>query len=700
MHVSGAVVLPTAPPTFCGDDEWVRNHLRDREIERARRRGPGGDGTAVETVRFNRAEFTRQTEYLCVCLATQELLDADVSDGFVIGLKRRREFAMQLCEDYKHFTEAQKLDLVLALAVDLGVRDLALMMKTLPSIKRSGLVLNVAAAALGFSRKNDPNISKSVKRGLVPLAEQFFLLVGTIPPGPLFLLNLRLDLDLLIKWHRHRLRKASVEALELLDMVMRDLFATQGSMRFRRIDLSSEEMAAFVLKNERVHQVRSWSDLQRRLIGQQRFCFGLFHTHMPHAPLVFVQVLVTDHLCSKITPILEEETPVVATPSHVIFYSVSTSNTGLRGLNIASHLLFLTIQRMSSMLPQCTTAATLSPVPGFARWFKAALADGDQQTLLKQKPETDTRRKQDHKTHQSEPLQRSFFTAEQAQRLTVKFGVNHLVLHKWLRNKLSDPEWYKDTVLVDNIRDIMTAACGRYVLFERKKDKILDPVANFHLQNGAQVEQVNFLADTTPSAMATSLGMMINYRYCMTSIDVTSVSYKRQSLAAVSPAVARLAWPTPSVILDGKSTPVLIEASFMSLALRLSNTLVAIAVIIEIERLKDERNTPLFAKVYRAGDVISARGSLPTAIYFISVRVSSAHPYSLSEGHTFGERESLNDEPVPFTVRAETMTHLVLLPYTDVKAIQRESNVLRDYVGNDPRVWQQQHYMSFHGSKL
>ncbi|RLN56108.1 hypothetical protein BBJ28_00002415 [Nothophytophthora sp. Chile5] len=637
VHVSGAVVLPTAPPAFCGDDEWVRNHLRDRDLERAQRRGPDGDGTAVETVRFNRAEFTRQ-----------ELLDADVSDGFVIGLKRRREFAMQLCEDYKHFTEAQKLDLVLALAVDLGVRDLALMMKTLPSIKRSGLVLNVAAAALGFSRKNDPNISKSVKRGLVPLAEQFFLLVGTIPPGPLFLLNLRVDLDLLIKWHRHRLRKASVEALELLDMVMRDLFATQGSMRFRRIDLSSEEMAAFVLKNERVHQVRGWSDLQRRLVGQQRFCFGLFHTHMPHAPLVFVQVLVTDHLCSKITPILEEETPVVATPSHVIFYSVSTSNTGLRGLNIASHLLFLTIQRMSSMLPQCTTAATLSPVPGFARWFKAALADGDQQTLLKQKPETDTRKKKDHKTHQSEPLQRSFFTAEQAQRLAVKFGVNHLVLHKWLRNKLSDPEWYKDAVLVDSIRDIMTAACGRYVLFERKKDKILDPVANFHLQNGAQVEQVNFLADTTPSAMATSLGMMINYRYCMTSIDVTSVSYKRQSLAAVSPA----------------------------------------------------RNTPLFAKVYRAGDVISARGSLPTAIYFISVRVNSAHPYSLSEGHTFGERESLNDEPVPFTVRAETMTHLVLLTYTDVKAIQRESSVLRDYVGNDPRVWQQQHYMSFHGSKL
>ncbi|ETK85484.1 hypothetical protein F441_09858 [Phytophthora nicotianae CJ01A1] len=663
VHASVAMAPTESQPAFCGEDEWVRKHLEARDAERARRNAPDGGFTTVETVRFNRAEFTSQI---------QEFLDADVSDGFVIGLKRRREFALQLCEDYKKFTESQRLELVLALAVDLGVRDLAVMMRTLPSIKRSGLVLNVAAAALGFSRKNDPNISKSVKRGLVPLAEQFFLLVGTIQPGPLFLLNLRVDLGILIARHRDHLPKSSVEALGLLDLIMRDLFATQGSMRFRRIDLSSEDLAAFVLKHERVHQVRGWGDLQRRLGGRQRYCFGLFHMHMPHAPLVFVQTVVTDHLCSNITPILEEETPVVKNPSHIIFYSVSTSNTGLRGLNIASHLLFLTIQRMSSMFPQCKTAATLSPVPGFARWFKAALASGDQQSQTTSDAKNVLQNK-DPKLQRSEPLQRSFFNSEQAQRLNMKYGVNQLVLHKWLLKKLSDPAWHRDAELVDNIRDIITAACARYILFERRQDKILDPVANFHLQNGAQVEQINFMADTTPSALISALGMMINYRYCMTSIDVTSVSYKRKSLAAVSPAAARLVWPADSVILD------------------------------EIERLKDKRNTPLFAKVFRAGEIISARGSLPTAIYFIAsgrVRVHSAHPYTLCEGQTFGERESLNDEPVAFTVRAETATHLLLLPYNDVKAIQRESSALRDYEGSDPRVWQQQLYMSFHGSKL
>ena len=72
----------------------------------------------------------------------------------------------------------------------------------------------------------------------------------------------------------------------------------------------------------------------------------------------------------------------------------------------------------------------------------------------------------------------------------------------------------------------------------------------------------------------------------------------------------------------------------------------------------------------------------------------------LCEGHTFGERESLNDEPIAFTIRAATATHLLLLPYTDVKAIQVKSSALRDYVGTDSRVWQQQIYMSYHGSKL
>ncbi|POM59121.1 Hypothetical protein PHPALM_36140, partial [Phytophthora palmivora] len=207
------------------------------------------------------------------------------------------------------------------------------------------------------------------------------------------------------------------------------------------------------------------------------------------AGMTYSDTVVTDHLCNNITPVLEEDSPVVQNPSHIIFYS-------------------------------CTTAATLSPVPGFARWFKATLANGDQQSQATLDTKNVLKTGQSDEQQRLETLQRSFFTTEQAQRLTMKYGVNQLVLHKWLLKKISDTEWHKYAELVENIRDVISAACARYILFERKQDKILDPVANFHLQNGAQVEQINFMADTTPSALSSALGMMINYRYCMTSIDV------------------------------------------------------------------------------------------------------------------------------------------------------------------------------------
>ncbi|TYZ59576.1 hypothetical protein PybrP1_000435 [[Pythium] brassicae (nom. inval.)] len=580
---SASASAGVAAPAFQGSDEWVRAQLQRHVLKTKQRELRDADPTIIAP--FNRAEFTTRVD---------QILDGDVSDGFVIGLKRRREFALQLCEDYKYFTEAQKLELVLALAVDLGIQDLSLMVKTLPSIPRSNLVLNVLAAALGFSRKNDPTISKSIKRGLVPLTEQFFLLVGSIPPGPKFLLKLRVDLARLVKKFAPQLPRASVQALDFLDVVMRDLFATQAGMRFRRIDLSSEKLVAFVLKHERVHAFRGWADVQRRLAGPNRFCFGLFHANMPAAPLVFVQVLVADHLVARVDPILDADTELAGrAPSHIIFYAISNANGGLRGLNIASHLLFLTIQRMSSQFPECHTAATLSPVPGFGDWVRRALSSGPGSAL---------------------------FTPEQGRRVLIRFGVGPLGLAKWLLKRLSAPDWHADAAFVDIVRDVLTAACARYILFERKGEKILNPVANFHLQNGAQVEQVNFLADLSPPALAASCSMMINYRYVMTSIDATSVSYKRNALAALSPAVARLVLREPS------------------------------ALVGEIESLKEKRNIPLSGRV----------------------RVHTAHPYSLGEGGVIGEQEILNGEPVPFTVKAEVTTHVLLLPSADLLFVKQE----------------------------
>lgn len=500
---------------FQGGNDWIHTQRERQKLKLQQRAAIHASTTPL--VPFDRESFARQVK---------RVLEVDVNAGFVIGLKRRREFAAKLCHDYKFFTESQKLELVLALAVDLGIQDLSQMVKSLPSLPRTHLVLNVMAAALGFDRKNDPTIAKNIKKGLVPVPEQFFLLVGSVPMGPKFLLRLRVDLSKLLRKFSAELPRDSVEALEYLDLVMRDLFATQAGTRFRRIDMSSEKLVAFVLKQERVHRVRDWMDLKRRISGPNRYCFGLFNLQMAEAPLVFVQVVVSDHLCDKIDPILNEDGRVIENPSHIIFYSISNANAGLRELNTASHLLFLTIERMSSLYPQCHTSSTLSPVPGFASWFKAELES--------------VRRSRVH------------FTRDQTQRLSIKYGVNQAQIAKWLLKRLNTPDWHADGEFNEAIRDILVAACARYVVFERNGDKMLNSVANFHLQNGAQVEQVNFLADPSPEGINSALGFMINYRYCMTSIAHTSDSYKRTSAAAASSRVTRLVWPSSSVILDGK----------------------------------------------------------------------------------------------------------------------------------------------------
>lgn len=80
--------------------------------------------------------------------------------------------------------------------------------------------------------------------------------------------------------------------------------------------------------------------------------------------------------------------------------------------------------------------------------------------------------------------------------------------------------------------------------------------------------------------------------------------------------------------------------------------------------------------------------------------MASAHPYVLHEGHVFGDREVLLEEPIPYNVRAETPAHLVLLPFNDVKILKELSSTVRSFTGTDPRAFMQQQYAARHASKL
>jgi len=374
-------------------------------------------------VQFNRKTFVEKVK---------KAFQHHENEGLVFELKRRREFALQAQRDYEVYTDEQRLNMLLALSMDLGTQDLSLLVRSLPSILRAHLVLNVISASLGFCPQTDLETYKRVKHGLVPIPEHFFMLLSSVPGGFSFLLRLRTDLLLCLKKFGTILSQEEVHALEYLDMILCDLFGTQSGVKFTPIDMENPTTIAFILNHERVHEIRSWQDLEYRLTGPNRHCFGPFHANIPLQPLVFVETIFTNGLCSNIHSIILDSKgellndytrEIIEKPTHAMFYSVSTTNMGIRGLNLASHLLFLTIERISRQYPTCHTFATLSPVPGFRRWFKSIVPLRHYANLL---------------------------TEDNINTINEKFGVSRFQAIKWFLKTLEDEsrQWFQNDAFV------------------------------------------------------------------------------------------------------------------------------------------------------------------------------------------------------------------------------------------------------------
>jgi malonyl-CoA decarboxylase len=64
-----------------------------------------------------------------------------------------------------------------------------------------------------------------------------------------------------------------------------------------------------------------------------------------------------------------------------------------------------------------------------------------------------------------------------------------------------------------------------------------DPVAKFHLGNGARLERVNWLGNTAPRGMRESLGIMVNYLYDPDKIEANHEAFVSTGTVARSPEV-------------------------------------------------------------------------------------------------------------------------------------------------------------------
>jgi malonyl-CoA decarboxylase len=329
-----------------------------------------------------------------------------------------------------------------------------------------------------------------------------------LPEGIKFLVNLRSELIAVA---------GKDPALKRLDNELRGLLSTWFDVDFlelRRItwETASGALLEKLIAYEAVHPIESWDDLKNRLDFDRRY-FAYFHPRMPDEPLIFVEVALVNGIADNVQTLLDPDAPP-HDPSEAdtaIFYSISNAQPGLAGISFGNFLIKRVVDRLTAEFPKLKTFATLSPIPGFLRWLTTAVASGEPGLL-------------------SASERKSLANAGVAK------GAKG-----WLKENLETGSWVNDEGQSKTLRPILSRLCARYLVREERRTGVaLDPVAHFHLSNGARMERLNWMGDRSTRGLSQSAGMMINYRYDLAKIDDNHEEYRSGGKRAVSSAVKGL----------------------------------------------------------------------------------------------------------------------------------------------------------------
>jgi malonyl-CoA decarboxylase len=290
-----------------------------------------------------------------------------------------------------------------------------------------------------------------LRRALVSPRARLLQRFSAFPEGMRFLVDLRADLLPHLK---------SDKRLLPLDAELEQLFSTWFDVAFLELRrLSWDSPASLIeklIKYEAVHDIRSWADVKNRLDSDRR-CYGFFHPRLDGDPLIFVEVALTDGISDCITPLLDETAAAadLSKATTAIFYSISNCQAGLRGVSFGDSLIKRVVETLKDEFPKLRTFATLSPIPGLRAW------------LAKNAP---------------------------AEKLAA--------WEKPLELGPKSPE-----------RQELLAWAARYLGKEMQDGKPIDPVARFHLGNGARIERLNWAGDPSAKGLKQSYGLMVNYLY-------------------------------------------------------------------------------------------------------------------------------------------------------------------------------------------
>jgi malonyl-CoA decarboxylase len=290
--------------------------------------------------------------------------------------------------------------------------------------------------------------------------------------------------------------------LAVVDRDLNHLFSSwfnRGFLVVRRIDWTTPaHILEKIIRYEAVHEIRDWDELRRRLEPADRRCFAFFHPALNDEPLIFVEVALTRDIPAAIAPLLAADRKALpaAQAQTAVFYSISNCQEGLRGISFGNFLIKQVAQELKKELPGLDTFVTLSPVPGFAAWLDRHLAQDSPAGLTREQRDV-------------------------------------------LRG-LADGGWAADPARrAAADRAILPAAACYFLRAKTPGGRPLDPVARFHLGNGARLERLNPGGDLSPKGLRQSRGLMVNYLYDLDAIERNHEAYAESGAVAASSAVTR-----------------------------------------------------------------------------------------------------------------------------------------------------------------
>ncbi|KAG9352672.1 hypothetical protein JZ751_021086 [Albula glossodonta] len=328
-----------------------------------------------------------------------------------------------------------------------------------------------------------------------------------------------------------------------------------GLLRLERITWQSPcELLQKISQYEAVHPVRNWTDIKRR-VGPYRRCYAFTHAAMPGEPLVVLHVALSEDISNNIQAIVREFATLdteedVNKINAAIFYSISSTQAGLQGVELGNYLIKRVVRELQccflmledndsrrvlpyflklldssfthkltnekSEFPHISQFSSLSPIPGFCSWLQGLMS-----------------------SQRKEGRGAGLLTEQEWREVEAVTGSEGGAMDS-LRKLLGSGDWVRSERLVRALEPALMRLCAWYLYGEKRRGYALNPVANFHLQNGATMWRLNWQADTSPRGIGNSCGIMVNYRYFLQETSSNRASYLQNKAIAASDQVLGL----------------------------------------------------------------------------------------------------------------------------------------------------------------